>query len=135
MEKIVRYIFSLNSSFVFYIVEDTSKEEFTPEGHHDILVAAIGRLEHPGRMRCVGSGVGIRQFFSSPSRQSLCRHNVDYEERLTEEIIRKVTGKVIRQFESYGIRPHLDPPAELEPFVPPIGKINNLFSISYELNK
>jgi len=40
---------------------------------------------------------------------------------LTENVIRQFQ----EQFESYGIRPHLSPPPET--FVPPIGKINNIF--------
>jgi len=43
-------------------------------------------------------GVGIRQYFGFSSRQSSCRHIVDYEERLAEGITRKVTEKVMRQF-------------------------------------
>ena len=41
------------------MVEQTSQGGFIPEGRHDILATAIGRLE-PGRVRGVGSGVGIR---------------------------------------------------------------------------
>ncbi|KAL6569633.1 hypothetical protein OROMI_014147 [Orobanche minor] len=29
---------------------------FTPEGRHDILAEAIGRPEHPGRVRGIGFG-------------------------------------------------------------------------------
>jgi len=45
------------------LVEQSSQGGFTPEGRHDILAAAIGRLEHPGRVYGAGSGVGICQIF------------------------------------------------------------------------
>jgi len=66
------------------LVEQTSQGGFIPKGRHDILVAAIGRPEHPGRVRGAGSGVGICQFFGSSSRQSSCSHGADYEQRLKE---------------------------------------------------
>ncbi|KAL6517095.1 hypothetical protein OROHE_017801 [Orobanche hederae] len=43
---------------------------FTPEGRHDILAEAIGRPEHPGRVRRIGFGVGIRDYFGRSSRRS-----------------------------------------------------------------
>jgi len=52
------------------LVEQSSQGGFTPEGRHEILVAAIGWPEHPGRVRGAGSGVGIRKYFGSFSRQS-----------------------------------------------------------------
>jgi len=33
-----------------------------------------------------------------------------------------VKEQLMRQFENYGIRLPLDPPPELDPFVPPMGK-------------
>jgi len=44
-----------------------------------------------------------------------------------EEITRKVNEKFMRQFESYCICLHFDPPPELKPFVPLTGKFNNFF--------
>jgi len=96
------------------------------------FAATIGR--DPGRVGGVGLGVNIRQFFGSSSLQSSCRNIVDYKERMTEKITKKGKEEFMRQFENYGICLPLDPPPELEPFLPPTGKIN-LFSISYELNK
>jgi len=60
-----------------------------------------------------GSGVDIRQFFGSSSRQSSCSHGVDYEQRMKEMIMTQVREELMRQFEHYGIR---------SPFVPPTGK-------------
>jgi len=142
-EKIVRYNSYLNSSFMFYIVlffitffvtlqdslvEQSSQGGFTLEGHHDILVVAIGWSEHPERVCGARSGVNIRQFFSSSSRQSSCSHGVSYEERMTERITMRVREELMRQFEHYDIRSSVDPPLKLDPFVPPTGK-----SVFYKL--
>jgi len=104
------------------LVEQTSQRGFIPEGRHDIVAAAIGRPEHPGRVRGAGSKVGIRQFFGSSSRRSSCSHGADYEQRLKEMITAQVREELIRQFEHYGIRSPVDHPPELDPFVPPTGK-------------
>ena len=104
------------------MVEQTSQGGFILEGRHDILAAAIGRPEHPGRVRGAGSGVGIRQFFGSSSRQSSCSHGADYEQRLKEMITVQVREELMRQFEHYCIRSPVDHLPELDPFVPPTGK-------------
>lgn len=41
----------------------STKGTFAPHGHHDILNTALGRVEHPGRVRVAGHGVTIGQFF------------------------------------------------------------------------
>lgn len=43
---------------------------FRSEGRNDILTVATGKQEHPGRVRGVGGGVGIRDYFGSSSRHS-----------------------------------------------------------------
>jgi len=45
-----------------------SDSKFVVEGRHDILVEAIGRLEHCGCVCAAGQGVGIKLYFgvSSP---------------------------------------------------------------------
>ncbi|KAH1239010.1 hypothetical protein GmHk_08G023546 [Glycine max] len=43
---------------------------FVPHGRQDVLAAAIGRLEHPGRVRAAGAGVTIKQYFGSAPRTS-----------------------------------------------------------------
>lgn len=80
--------------------------------------------------------------------QTSCKHNNEYEERLTHEILKKsraqlydeviehVSERVMcqfqQQFNSYCTRPQVSPPPES--FMPPIDKINNHFVLSYELN-
>ena len=43
---------------------------FVPHGWDDILNTAIGRLEHPGRVHVVGSGMTITQYYGRASRGS-----------------------------------------------------------------
>jgi len=43
---------------------------FVPQGRHDILVEAIGRPEHCGRVRTAGQGVGIKLYFGVSQQQS-----------------------------------------------------------------
>jgi len=40
-----------------------SDGKFVAEGRHDILVEAIGRTKHCGRVRAAGQGVGIKLYF------------------------------------------------------------------------
>ena len=46
-----------------------SQGNFVPKGHHDILVEAIGRPKHCGRVRATGKGVGIKLYFGVAPRQ------------------------------------------------------------------
>jgi len=61
-----KYICSVQDS----LEEQASQGSFVPHGHQDVLTAAIGRAEHPGRVRAVGVGVTIKQYFGSAPRTS-----------------------------------------------------------------
>ncbi|KAL6558692.1 hypothetical protein OROMI_019042 [Orobanche minor] len=71
---------------VHKIVILCSLGSFTPEGRHDILTEAIGRPEHPGRVRGIGFGVGIRDYFGRSSRRS-----ASINESMLEELTKKNT--------------------------------------------
>ncbi|KAH1265049.1 hypothetical protein GmHk_01G000826 [Glycine max] len=43
--------------------EQASQGSFVPHGRQDLLTAAIGRPEHPGRVRASRVGVTIKQYF------------------------------------------------------------------------
>jgi len=43
--------------------EQMTHGSFVPHGRHDILNTAIGRSKHPGRVRVMGTGVTINQYF------------------------------------------------------------------------
>ncbi|KAH1247091.1 hypothetical protein GmHk_06G017058 [Glycine max] len=45
--------------------EEATQGSFVPHGHQDVLIAVIGRPEHPGRVRAAGAGVTIKQYFGS----------------------------------------------------------------------
>ncbi|KAH1210025.1 hypothetical protein GmHk_15G044409 [Glycine max] len=45
--------------------EQATQGSFVPHGRQDVLVAAIGRPEHPGCVRGIGAGVTIKQYFGS----------------------------------------------------------------------
>ena len=57
---------------IFFLLQDSleSQGNFVPEGRHDILIEAIGRPEHYGRVRAAGQGVGIKLYFGVSQRQS-----------------------------------------------------------------
>ena len=45
-----------------------SDGKFVAQGRHDILVEAIGRPEHSGRVRAAGQRVGIKLYFGVSKR-------------------------------------------------------------------
>jgi len=51
-------------------VQQSSEGSFVTQGRQDILVVAIGREEHLGRVRTAGYGVSVRQFFGLAPRSS-----------------------------------------------------------------
>ncbi|KAH1205662.1 hypothetical protein GmHk_16G046316 [Glycine max] len=50
--------------------EQATQGSFVPHGRQDVLAAAIGRPEHPGRVRAAGAGVTIKKYFGSAPRTS-----------------------------------------------------------------
>ena len=62
--------------FVICVLQDDLQRRLAEgslsfEGRNDILTVATGKHEHPGRVRGVGGGVGIRDFFGAPLCHSL----------------------------------------------------------------
>ncbi|KAL6586066.1 hypothetical protein OROMI_002710 [Orobanche minor] len=79
--------------------EQCSQGSFVNEGRKDILSAAFGRPEHPGRVRGVGFGVGIREYFGGHSRGSATSSlSPGFLERLTQKITQEVTQNLMKQF-------------------------------------
>ncbi|KAL5193879.1 hypothetical protein HKD37_20G056032 [Glycine soja] len=88
--------------------EQASQGSFIPHGRQDILTVAIGRPEHPGRVRAVGAGVTIKQYFGSVSRTSRSSSSMPPEDleqltqqirdQLEESITEKVTRKMMESF-------------------------------------
>ncbi|KAL5131203.1 hypothetical protein HKD37_12G034130 [Glycine soja] len=50
--------------------EQATQGSFVPHGCLDVLIVAIGRPEHPGRVCAAGAGVTIKQYFGSAPRTS-----------------------------------------------------------------
>ncbi|KAH1232982.1 hypothetical protein GmHk_09G025518 [Glycine max] len=88
--------------------EQATQGLFVPHGRQDVLAAAIGRPEHPGRVRAAGVGVTIKQYFGSAPRTS---HNASslppdelqqltqqIRDQLEESITEKVTRQVMASF-------------------------------------
>ncbi|KAK9705247.1 hypothetical protein RND81_07G042800 [Saponaria officinalis] len=49
------------------ILKEFAEGEFVPTGREDILARAIGRPEHPGRLRGVPLHVGVTKYFGKTS--------------------------------------------------------------------
>ena len=70
---------------------------FAPVGRDDILTVAIGRPEHPGRVRAAGRGVGIRQYFGPPSLRYGSRignFSMDELDTMREKMRREISEEV-----------------------------------------
>ncbi|KAH1229228.1 hypothetical protein GmHk_10G029029 [Glycine max] len=88
--------------------EQATQGSFIPHGRQDVLAAAIGRPEHPGRVRVAGAGVTIKQYFGSAPRTSRSASSLPPDElqqltqqirdQLEESITKKVTRQVMASF-------------------------------------
>ncbi|KAH1253733.1 hypothetical protein GmHk_04G010325 [Glycine max] len=68
--------------------EQATQGSFVLHGRQDVLAAAIGRPEHPGRVRAAGAGVTIKQYFGSAPRTSRGASSLPPDElqQLTQQI-------------------------------------------------
>nr|KYP36504.1 hypothetical protein KK1_042375 [Cajanus cajan] len=74
------------------LVEKTTQGSFVPHGWDDILTMAIGRLEHPGRVRGIGGSWSHQDYFGAPpsrsstvdscSQEPMQRMEMQFEEKL-----------------------------------------------------
>ncbi|KAL5142533.1 hypothetical protein HKD37_09G025703 [Glycine soja] len=88
--------------------EQATQGLFVPHGRQDVLAAAIGRPEHPGRVRGTRAGVTIKQYFGSAPRTSRSASSLPPDElhQLTQQIrdqlevsiIEKVMRQVMASF-------------------------------------
>ncbi|KAL5159126.1 hypothetical protein HKD37_15G043484 [Glycine soja] len=86
--------------------EQATQGSFIPHGRQDVLVAAIGRPEHPGRVRAAGAGVTIKQYFGSAPRMSRSASSLPPDElqqltqQIRDQLEESITEKVMRQVPS-----------------------------------
>eukprot|EP00256_Glycine_max_P063652 XP_014633509.1 uncharacterized protein LOC106799462 [Glycine max] len=83
--------------------EQASQGSFVPHGRQDVLTAAIGCPEHPGRVCAAGAGVTIRQYFRSAPWTSRSSSLLPPEElqqltqQIRDQLEESITEKVTRQ--------------------------------------
>ncbi|KAL5161556.1 hypothetical protein HKD37_07G018826 [Glycine soja] len=107
--------------------EQATQGSFILHGRQDVLAAAIGRLEHPGRVRAAGAGVTIKQYFGSAPRTSrsasflpsdkLQQLTQQIRDQLEESITKKVTRQVMASFSQ--LQSQMQSQGPLEPLVGP----------------
>ncbi|KAL5134669.1 hypothetical protein HKD37_03G007770 [Glycine soja] len=89
--------------------EQATQGSFVPHGRQDVLAAAIGRPEHPGRVRGIGAGVTIKQYFGSAPRTSRSASSLPPDElhqltqQIRDQLEESITEKVTRQMQSQGL--------------------------------
>jgi len=85
-------VFSVQDSFE----EQATQGSFIPHGRQDVLATAIGRPEHPGRVRAVGVSVTIKKYFGSAPRMSHISSSLSPEElrQLTQQIRDKLEESI-----------------------------------------
>ncbi|KAL5166099.1 hypothetical protein HKD37_18G051126 [Glycine soja] len=116
-------VFSVQDSFE----EQATQGSFVPHGRQDVLTAAIGRPEHPGRVRAAGAVVTIKQYFGSAPRTSCSVSSLPPDElqqltqqirdQLEESITEKVTRQVMASFSQ--LQSQMQSQAPPEPLVGP----------------
>ena len=83
--------------------EQASQGSFVAHGRHDVLTTAIGRPEHPGRVRVAGASVTIKQYFGLASRTSYTSSSMapkdlhQLKQQIRDQLEDSFTEKVTRQ--------------------------------------
>lgn len=78
----------------------SSQGSFVSKGKYDILTAAIGTPEHPGRCRAAGKGVGVKKYFrrvhrsSEFNKEEFMNQVLDKMDVMVEERVLKILAEV-----------------------------------------
>ncbi|KAL5191010.1 hypothetical protein HKD37_04G010340 [Glycine soja] len=85
--------------------EQATQGSFVPHGRQDVLTAAIGRPEHPGRVRAAGAGVTIKQYFGLAPQTSRSSSSLPPEElqQLTQQIRDQLEESITERMQSQGL--------------------------------
>ncbi|KAL5187179.1 hypothetical protein HKD37_05G012900 [Glycine soja] len=105
-------VFSVQDSFE----EQATQGSFVPHGRQDVLAAAIGRPEHPGRVCAAGAGVTIKQYFGSAPRTSRSTSSLP-PNKLQDQLEESITEKVMASFNQ--LQSQMQSQAPPEPLVGP----------------
>ncbi|KAH1262284.1 hypothetical protein GmHk_02G004948 [Glycine max] len=98
-------VFSVQDSFE----EQATQGSFVPHGRQNVLAAAIGRPEHPGRVCGIRAGVTIKQYFGSAPRTSRSASSLPPDElhqltqQIRDQLEESITEKVTRQMQAQGL--------------------------------
>ncbi|KAH1210712.1 hypothetical protein GmHk_15G044955 [Glycine max] len=82
--------------------EQATQGSFVPHGRQNVLAAAIGRPEHPGRVHAAGAGVTIKQYFGSAPWTSRSASSLPPDElqqltqQIRDQLEESITEKVTR---------------------------------------
>ena len=80
------------------LIDQSSQGSFVSHGRDDILSTAIGKPEHPGRVRAAGKGVGIRHYFGKTMRAAISSSvSQDTLQTLRQTITEEVTQNLRQQ--------------------------------------
>ncbi|KAL5154184.1 hypothetical protein HKD37_19G053596 [Glycine soja] len=89
--------------------EQASQGSFVAHGRHDVLTTAIGRPEHPGRVRVAGASVTIKQYFGLASRTSYTSSSMapkdlhQLKQQIRDQLEDSFTEKFQSQMQSQGL--------------------------------
>ena len=81
------------------MVEKTEKGTFVPQGRKDILTEAIGTSEHGGRVRGVGRGATISNYFGRSSCPTQTINVSEIEAKIEEKLAAKIKAECKVEFE------------------------------------
>ncbi|KAK7271448.1 hypothetical protein RJT34_27371 [Clitoria ternatea] len=89
------------------LANKTSQGTFVPVGREDILTVAIGKPDHPGRVRAAAGRVGLRQYFGAPSHRGHKGLVTREELKAIMDDIKREVGQELREELRQGIRQEL----------------------------
>ncbi|KAL5191171.1 hypothetical protein HKD37_04G010476 [Glycine soja] len=87
--------------------EQASQRSFVSYGRQDVLIVAIGRPEHPGRVRAVRAGVTIKQYFESNPQTSHTSSSMAPEE--LEQLTQQIRDQLEESIKEKGLALPLEP--------------------------
>ncbi|KAH1262544.1 hypothetical protein GmHk_02G005142 [Glycine max] len=112
-KQIANKIISHVQLIIDSLEEQTSQGSFVAHGRQEVLTVAIGRPEHPGRVRVAGAGVTIKQYFGPAPRISHTSSSMAPEEleQLTRQISDQLEESITEKELALPLEPEVGPSA------------------------